>query len=144
MATQTLATIPVKNQGNGEAKTALGAMPAGLVFIEINIQATTGNPASPFTGFQRPFNSPNMSINFGIDFSWDGGTTFPQSSSATQQGSATGTWGTDRHGNPVMTPNTGLGLPSDANGNPPNAFRLTETVTNGPITYGLTVTGITA
>lgn len=142
MATSVLVTIPVKNQGNGQVKTALGALPVHLQQVVLTIQCTTGDPAAPFTGFQRPFNDPAMSINFGIDWSWDGGVTYPQSSSGTQQGSATGTWGTDRQGHPIMTPTIGLGMPMDDTGAFPNAFRLTETINGGPITYGVTVTAI--
>lgn len=140
-----LAVIPVKNQGNGQVKTAIGAIPAGLKGIQLTIQCTTGDPANPFTGFQRPFNDPAMTITTGIDWSWDGGATYPQSTSGTQAGSPTGIFGTDRHGNPIMTPELFLfGFPSnDVSGAPPNAFRLTETINGGPITYGVTVNALT-
>lgn len=139
--TNTVATLPVTNRANGTHSTPTRAVPAGFDFATVTIQCTSGNPASPFTGFPHPFSSPSMSITFGVQWSWDGGVTFPQSTEGTVTGQPTGVWGLARHTNaPIMTPDVGLGIPEDtALGGFPTHYRAYMTVAGGPISFGLTV-----
>ena len=147
--TSTVATIAVQTFHNGTQATATRAVPAGFDSATVQIDCTTGDPANPFTGFQHPFNSTSMIITFGVQWSWDGGATFPQSTEGTQTGQPTGIWGygvaRDANGNrvqgaPIMTPSVGLGIPYDSTvGGYPTAYRAYMTVAGGPITFGLTV-----
>lgn len=145
MASNILFQAAPANHSNGLVHTGPRAVPAGFQSANITIQCTTGNPASPFTGFAHPFNSAAMSIEFGVEWSWDGGTTWSGIYSGTQQGSPTGIWGTDKQGNPIMVPNIGLSIPFDATlGGFPNTYRGGFLVSGGPITFGYTVTEYTA
>ena len=147
--TSTIATIPVGNRTNGTQITATRAVPAGFDSATVQINCTTGDPANPFTGFLHPFNSASMSITFGIQWSWDGGVTFPMSTEEAQTGQPTGVWGytytRDANGQrvqgpPIMTPSVNLGAPGIGDPSvPPNAYRAYMTVAGGPITFGLTV-----
>lgn len=139
--TTTVATVAVQTFHNGTQTTPTRAIPAGFDSVEVDVNCTTGNPSAPFTGFQHPFNAASMSITFGVQWSWDGGATFPQSTEGIVTGQPTGVWGTDRHtGQPIMTPDVGLGLPSDPTlGGSPTHYRAYMIVAGGPITFGLTV-----
>jgi hypothetical protein len=139
--TTTIATLPVMNRANGPHSTPTRAVPASFDSATVLIDCTTGTPATPFTGFAHPFNSPAMSVTFGIAWSWDGGATFPQSTESAVTGQPTGIWGLARHTNaPIMTPNVGLGIPFDSTlGGSPTHYRAYMTVAGGPITFGLTV-----
>jgi len=147
--TSTVATIAVQTFHNGTQSTPTRAVPAGFDSATVQINCTTGDPANPFTGFQHPFNSASMSITFGIQWSWDGGVTFPMSTEEAQTGQPTGIWGYERirlpdggfeQGPPIMTPNVNLGAPGIGDPSvPPNAYRAYMTVAGGPITFGLTV-----
>jgi hypothetical protein len=138
--TTTIVTLPVTNRANGPHSTPTRAVPVGFDYATVLIDCTSGNPASPFTGFAHPFSSAAMSVTFGIAWSWDG-VTFPQSTESTVTGQPTGVWGTDRHtGQPIMVPNVSLGMPSDsALGGAPTHYRAYMTVAGGPISFGLTV-----
>jgi hypothetical protein len=139
--TSTVATVPIANQHNGTRTTPASAVPAGFDYATVAVDCTTGIITAPFTGFAQPFSSTSMSITFGIQWSWDGGATFPQSTEGDVTGEPTGSWGTDRHtGLPIMTPSVGLGIPYDSTvGGYPTAYRAYMTVAGGPISFGLTV-----
>jgi hypothetical protein len=124
---------------NGTRSTAARAVPVDFDFVTIQINCTTGDPGQPFTGFGAPFSDQSMSLTFGIQWSWDGGATFPGSTQAMVNGSATGTWGTDKQGNPIMSPFVTLGIPFDSNrGGRPTTYRAYGQVGGGPISFGLT------
>jgi len=136
--TTTVATVAVQTFHNGTQTTKTRAVPAGFDSVTVLVNCTTGNPSAPFTGFNDPFDATSMSIVFGINWSWDGGATFPGSTQGEQLGSPTGKWGTNKQGAPVMTPEVTLGMPS-VGGVFPNAYQAYMTVAGGPITFGLTV-----
>ena len=147
--TSTIDTVPVGNHNNGTHTTPTRAIPVGFDSATVQINCTTGTPATPFTGFAHPFSSAAMSITFGIHWSWDGGATFPESTQKTQTGESTGIWGYERvrapgggftQGAPIMTPEVQLGLPDIGTPTgPPTTYRAYMTVAGGPITFGLTV-----
>jgi len=138
--TTTIATVPVSNHGSGTITTAARSVPINFDSAEVDINCTTGNQAAPFTGFTHSFSDPSEQITFGIEWSWDGGSTFPASTQGTQSGNINGIWGINRQGNPVMTPVVVLGIPYDSNlGGAPGTYRAYMTVVSGPITFGLTV-----
>jgi hypothetical protein len=131
-------TLPVTNVPSGTVVASPRPVPVGFQEATIQINCTTGVPATPFAGFAHPFSNAVLSITFGCQWSWDGGATFHGSTQGTQFGSPTGIWATDKAGNPVMTPVISLALPS-LNGVHPNFYRPYGTVVGGPISFGLTV-----
>lgn len=139
---KTLRTVPVATRQNGHLSEAPHPLPARFVDAEIDINCTTGDPANPFTGFAKPFNDPNMALTFGVQWSWDGGLTFPASTEGTQNGSVDGTWGSDHHtGLPIMVPSVSLSVPFNAAlGGHPNAYQGYATLAGGPVTFGVTIT----
>lgn len=145
MATTTVVdTVAPRNFNNGTVTRASRTLPANFQSVTFQLDPTTGNVSAPFTGFANPFNSTSMEITFGMQWSWDGGVTFPGSTQATITGSPTGTWGTTKLGQPQMTPSVTLSMPFDSNlGGSPNAYRAFATLVNGPVTTGLTVSETT-
>jgi hypothetical protein len=139
--TNTVATLPVTNRANGTHSTPTRAVPAGFDYVEVDVNCTSGNVSSPFTGFAHPFSKTTMAVTFGVQWSWDGGATFPQSTEGMVTGQPTGVWATDRHtGLPVMTPSVGLSAPGIGDPSvPPTHYRAYMTVAGGPITFGITV-----
>lgn len=145
MALSTIQLLPVSNQPNGSRTAGARTVPGNFVSAELDIDCTTGNPASPFAGFADPFSDPAMQIAFTIQWSWDGGTTFPSTSSATIHGQPTGIWATGADGVPVMTPSFSTSLPRNtALGGTPNTYRASIAVAGGPISFGLTLKETTA
>lgn len=145
MSTTTILTVPVQTRANGLVHTGNRQIPANFAAAIFTVNCTTGNPAGPFTGFADPFSDPNMAIEFGAQWSWDGGATWTDMTTGTVQGSPTGTWGTDRHtGAAIMAPSVGIGLPFDATkGGSPTNYRAGMLVAGGPITFGVTVQEVT-
>lgn len=142
MASTVLFQSAAANRANGLVHTGPRTVPVGFVSATVTIQCTTGTPATPFAGFAHPFSSAAMSIEFGAEWSWDGGVTWPEASTGTQVGSPTGSWGTSRKtGLPIMAPEIDLGMPfNSALGGNPGTYRGGFRVAGGPITFGYTVT----
>lgn len=143
--TTTLVTLPPANHNSGTVSTATRTnIPANFDYVTITVQCTSGNISTPFTGFSHPFNDPSMQLTFGIKWSWDGGSTFPESTEASLNGNAAGTWGSDKQGNPNMVPDVNLGIPSNASlGGRPTAYQAYASLVNGPVTFGITATETT-
>lgn len=140
MPVATIQLLPVGNQANGSRTTSTRSVPGNFVSAELNIDCTSGNPGSPFTGFATPFNSPSMVLTFSIAWSWDGGSSFPSVASATITGKATGIWATGADGVPVMTPSFSASRPSNAAlGGSPTSYRATLNLAGGPVSFGLTL-----
>lgn len=100
----------------------------------IRIDCTTGTLSTPFTGFTDPFSGSSMSITISTAFSWDGGTTFPESASSTFIGESTGVWGK------TMAPLLTRGIPfNSALGGRPDHYMATLTLSNGPISFGVSL-----
>jgi hypothetical protein len=142
MTNTVIDTVAPRTFQNGTTVRPARTIPANFAAVAFQLNCTTGNPASPFAGFANPFNDPAMAITFGMRWSWDGGATFAMSTEGIQHGNPTGVWATDKHGNPVMTPDVRLGLPS-INNQPPNTYRAYATLSGGPVSTGLTVTETT-
>lgn len=140
MPSTTILNLAPANHPTGTFLGSARALPSNFDSVDINIVCTTGTQATPFTGFAHPFSDPAMSITFGLQWSWDNGSTFPGSTQATQTGISTGVWGTDKSGNPIMTPDLNLGVPFDsARGGHPNSYKPYAAIVGGPITFGITV-----
>lgn len=130
---------PITNKNGNNLKTGTQVVDPSLNGATLRVDCTTGNPATPFVGFSKPFNDPLMQISFQAEFSWDGGLTFPEQRGGFQNGSATGIWGIDPlTATPVMAPNVTLRIPNNTTlGGRPTHYRGTVDVINGPITFGL-------
>lgn len=90
---------------------------------------------TPFSGLNFPFSDSSMGITLTISFSWDGGTTFPESVTSEINGSANGVWGKNQ-----PTPFFSRGLPfNSALGGLPDHYRAEMDTINGPITYGVSL-----
>lgn len=133
--------LSVSNHNGNNLKTGATVVDPSLAGATLRIDCTTGNPATPFTGFNpRPFNSTAMAISFLAEFSWDGGVTFPEQRGGTQNGSPTGIWAHDIHtGAPIMAPNVSIEIPDQPVIGRPTHYRGSIDVINGPITFGLSV-----
>jgi len=89
---------------------------------------------TPFTGLAHPFSDPSMEISLTVSFSWDGGTTFPESAQSTVNGSPSGTWGK------TTSPFFQRGLPFNSTlGGLPNSYSAEMDTVNGPVTYGVSL-----
>lgn len=130
--------LPVVDVPSGKVTTPTRTVPTGFVHVVVQLTgATTGNPATPFQGIAHPFSDPAMEITFGLEYSWDGGVTFPESVQSTLHGSPTGQWPWKTT---TMTPQVLLSLVSNINfGGTATSYRAYASVTGGPITTGLTV-----
>lgn len=127
--------LPIANRNSGLSS---GTRPVPgntqLNGATFRIDCTTGTLSAPFTGFTDPFSDPSMSITISTAFSWDGGTTFPESASATFTGQSTGVWGK------TMAPLLSRSLPFNAAlGGRPDHYMATLTLSNGPITFGVSL-----
>lgn len=140
-ASTPVATLPVSTLARAvPSRAAARTLLAGLQAVTLTVQCTTGAAsAAAFTGFAAPFNDPALTLQFGVEWSWDGGSTWPMATHGTQQGSATGTWGTDKAtGKPVTSPVVSLGVPA-IGGVPPTHYRAFVVAGAGPVSCGLGV-----
>jgi hypothetical protein len=96
---------------------------------------------APFTGLTFPFNSSTLSITLMIEYSWDGGATFPSNFQSRIIGSSTGVWGAAGAYPGTTIPFIGTTIPFNARlGGKPTHYRASGTVAGGSISFGITVT----
>jgi hypothetical protein len=143
MTTTTILNLPLSTRfNNGQFTGATRAVPAGFQVLTVTLNPTTGNPATPFQGIANPFNNPATVAVFGIKWSWDGGSTFPESVQRTESGSPTGQWAGAK--GDTMSPWFALSIPFNTNlGGLPNAYQPYASLSGGPINSGLVVTETT-
>lgn len=144
MTVTVIDTIAPRNFNNGTVLRPASPrqVPNNFSSVIIQLQPTTGNPATPFQGIANPWSNPATTVTFGVKWSWDSGATFPESTESSLAGDTDGQWPSAK--GTTMTPQVELGLPFNSNlGGKPNFYQGYATLVNGPIFTGIIISEVT-